>query len=507
MAKRVYYGTCKSGSREEQKKVYVPDTDININKKFNFEKGDLLVVFFAQKNDADEPSIVVYIQDSEQESSIIIDSGKFIKTLDVEAGLADAWDAGETVIFVYTQQDTSKEYYWELVDAAHATTTIYGNTKLFDVANLEELLASDTVSEEYSELALTPIALKKFWDLIQPTNSEESGGQGDQGDQGDQQQYGLQWFVSEDIPADTLDVLGTLTLTKEDQGVKITYPIRALIEQYIPEIKTITHTGQLYNNGNGAIDNPVDETTEPFITRMVPNNLYFNNGNGLYYSYTTPDTIWWGMLEIPNPNAGQTISVPRIILNDSNNNIVIGQNNDDSLSGIVINKPTKIGGKTNVIGPLVVEASENFIPQNQIGGNGSITASGTIISTNGNVAGLTLYEGKRPEDGGWWPLREKYSPLLQVVARSTGTIDIGKHGSVDHWTLDANNVSGWTPLCVVGYNINYAKDSSKSDARYGNVWECFLRESDKKIQYAVYNLRDSAISINITFYVLYKKNI
>lgn len=490
MAKKVYYGTCKSGSGEEQKKVYIPDTDIDIDEGFNFEEGDLLVVFFAQKNDADEPSIVVYIQDSEQESSIIIDSGKFIKTLDVEAGLADAWDAGETVIFVYTQQDTSKEYYWELVDAAHATTTIYGNTKLFDVANLEELLASDTVSEEYSELALTPIVLKKFWDLIQPTSSEESGSQGEQGGQGDQQQYGLQWFVSEDIPADTLDVLGTLTLTKEDQGVKITYPIRALIEQYIPGIKTITHTGQLYNNGNGAIDNPVDETTEPFITRMVPNNLYFNNGNGLYYFYTTPDTIIsWNGQEIENPFGGQTISVPRIILNDSNDKIAIGgDSNDSGLTGILLGKPTQINGNASIYGNLAT--------------SGSITANNNSeILTGGNLRGGTIYEGGIS-------LINKYSRILKVEIKNSPDFTIAK-GSHIKGDLGVNE-SEWKPLGLIGYNITNS-DSGGQNASFCLPFSMMLYDYigntySPHVRYEIRNINsNNAAKVYVQFRILYVK--
>lgn len=476
MAKKVYYGTCKSGSGEEQKKVYVPDIEI-INNKFNFEEGDLLTVFFAQKNDVDTPSIVIYNQDPEQESSTTIDSGKYIKTLDVEAGLTDAWDAGETIIFVYTQQDTSDVYYWELVDAAHATTTIYGNTKLFDVANLEELLVSETVREEYSELALTPVALKKFWDLIQPTSSEESGDQDDQGDQGDQQQpviqYGLQWFVSEDIPADTLDVLGTLTLTEEDKGVKITYPIKALIEQYIPEIKTITHTGQLYNNGNGAIDNPVDETTEPFITRMVPNNLYFNSDNGLYYIYNTN---------------GQSASVPRIILNDQNNKIMIGDSNDNNLVGIWLGKPTQINGNASIYGNLAT--------------SGSITANNNSeILTGGNLRGGTIYEGGIS-------LINKYSRILKIEIKNSPdfTIAKGSHIKGDFGV----NESEWKPLGLMGYNITNSANGGQN-ASFCLPFSMMFYEKigdtySPHVRYEIRNINsNNAAKVYVQFCILYVK--
>ena len=481
MAKRVYYGTCKSESGEEQKKVYVPDIEI-IDNKFNFEEGDLLTVFFAQKNDVDTPSIVIYNQDPEQESSTTIDGGKYIKTLDVEAGLADAWDAGETVIFVYTQQDTSDSYYWELVDAAHATTTIYGNTKLFTITDdndFKEWITNDNISGP-DDVAMTPYMLKRFYKLLKTV----------QDDQQEEEDIllGLKWTPADYGSLET-QPLGTLSFGIDGSAVTIDYPIQQIIQQYITNNPLITHTGQLYNNGNGTVDNPIDPTTEPFITRMVPNNLYFNNGNGLYYSYTTPDTIIsWDGQEIENPFGGQTISVPRIILNDQNNNIMIGGSNDNNLAGIWLGKPTYINGNASIYGNLAT--------------SGSITANNNSeILTGGNLRGGTIYEGGIS-------LINKYSRILKVEIKNSPDFTIAK-GSHIKGDLGVNE-SEWKPLGLIGYNITNS-DSGGQNASFCLPFSMMLYDYigntySPHVRYEIRNINsNNAAKVYVQFRILYVK--
>ena len=308
MAVRTYYGTCKTASGESEKKVYVPDLDLTVgNNGFNFQEGDLLVVFFAQTNTISGPSIVVYIQDPEVETSTTSDIGKYIKSLDVEANMENAWAAGETVIFAYTQQSTSGTYYWELINANHASIETYGDTKLFDEDNLNNLLAGTYDGEQ--DIALTPNTLKKFYDLLQG--------------QEDESPLGLKWTPYEEGEAQNL---GVLSLSNDSNGVMLTYPIETKIQEYINQNPTITHTGQLVNNGNGGGEGHELDEAEPFITRIIPNDLYFGNEKGLYYGI--PNT---------NPESQEITAYPRIILNDSENKISIGDGNDNSLAGIVLN--------------------------------------------------------------------------------------------------------------------------------------------------------------------------
>ena len=101
-----------------------------------------------------KPSIVVYLQDPEDETSTTTDSGKLIKSVDVEANMENAWAAGETVIFAYTQLNIGGVYYWELINAFHATMDTYGDTKLFDDTDFVTWIG-EPIDEDDSTVALT----------------------------------------------------------------------------------------------------------------------------------------------------------------------------------------------------------------------------------------------------------------------------------------------------------------------------------------------------------------
>lgn len=472
MAERVYYGTCKTGAATKTKVVYISDEDINDG--FQFEEGDLLTVFFADTNTVDEPEIVITNEDSEQDISVSDDSGKSIKSLDVEAGMKDAWAAGETVIFAYTQQSTSNAYYWELIDANHASVETYGNTKLFDDTKLNDLLDGSYDGE--TDIALTPVTLKNFYELLTA-----------EGEESEEEEpvipIGLKWIPNPEALGD-LDDLGTLSLTNGTDGIVIKYPLTQKIQDCINSQihETITHTGQLTNNGNGIKpDDPTNPNTEPFITRVVPDDLYFGNGRGLYYG--TPNT---------DPEQESTAK-PRIILNDDQNYLVIGSTNDDSLNGVYINKPLLVSSNAQVTGDLTVgnpTAVEGV----------SIIAEKDIIS-EAYVKGISLYEDLK---GNSTAIRQIYSPQIQVFSINcpTKTIDEGK--SSGHIEINITR-QGWTPIGVAGYNVNF-KGEKSGDAAYANVWECCVK-NNTTLRYAIRNLRNDPITINIVVDILYIKQL
>lgn len=419
MAVRTYYGTCKTASGVSEKQVYVPDIDL-AEEDFNFQEGDLLVVFFAQTNTVSEPSIVVYNQDPEQELSTTNDSGKLIKSLDVVANMENAWAAGETVIFAYTQEGTSESYYWELIDANHASVETYGDTKLFDEDKLEELLTNEE-DEENSNIALTPNALKKFFDLLSGNNQQDEGSdEGDEGDEGDDEEeepvlrvIGLNWTPVTDTE---LQPLGTLSLTGDSEsGVQITYPLDAqvqqLIQQSLPSVPT--HTGQLINNGNGS-NGDGTANADPFITRMIPDDLYFGNTNGIYYG---------------TPNSKYNM------ININENTITVGDQNLSS--GIVLDK------STNIKGTLLVDDALTT--------GGTISAGSNQISTSGAVKGYTLYEGFNGSNAGT-PLNQIYSKILTTAYKTSGNITVPASSYVLGNIL-VNNISGYRPLGILGHNV------------------------------------------------------
>ena len=324
--KRVFYGVCVSLENEAAKRVIVSDTDL-LQENFQFEVGDLLTVFFAQGNTAEEPSLVIIINDTEQNTSNSDDEGKLIKTHDATAEAVNAWGAGEAVTFVYVKNTFKTEnneqsvpnnvYYWEMVNAVHASKNVYGDTKLFDF-NKED---NQTETEAFNnwiataeqakddEYALAPNALKRLMNLLEGS-----------------------WE-----PAETpyeLDTLGTLTLG-QGNGISITYPINAIIDNKLSDIPRFT--GQLQNNGNGPGNTPVEEC-EPFITRIIPNDLYFSDQKGLYYGDTS-------------------INVPRIVLNDKNNKLILGEPKPQEgvepqipFSGVVVNQGLTVNGDAVISG-------------------------------------------------------------------------------------------------------------------------------------------------------------
>ena len=100
MASTVYYGTSITGENVPQKVVKIKQADFNPN---NLQPGDILSVYFAHRNSAENPSLVYTIGDSEQEISATGDSkGDSIKNTNQNGALPGAWTDGEVVNFSYT---------------------------------------------------------------------------------------------------------------------------------------------------------------------------------------------------------------------------------------------------------------------------------------------------------------------------------------------------------------------------------------------------------------------
>lgn len=470
MAVRAYYGTCKTADNISEKQVYVPDVDL-AEEGFNFIEGDLLIVFFAQTNTDSTPSIVVYNQDPEQELSTTNDSGNLIKSLDVAANMENAWAAGETVIFAYTQQGTTDVYYWELVDANHASKDTYGDTKLFDEDNLEALLAGQE-DDINSKIALTPNALKKFFNLLNGSeNSEQEEGEGDDSGEDDGAALytiGLNWTPAIEGEAQNL---GVLSLTSnDDSGISITYPfdsqVQAIIQQSVPTVPQ--YTAQLINNGNGNNGDDTalpEEGAEPFITRIIPDDLYIGDTNGIYYG--TPE----------NRNN---------VINVNDGAVTIG--NDGLTGGIVLDKSTMINGNLQTNGNLTT--------------TGTISAGSNQISTSGAIKGSVLYEGFNGSNEGT-QLSQIYSKKLGVYSVTSGSISITAGNYVTS-TFASGLPANCTPLGIVGYNISNAPTNGYG-ASYCLPYAITLEGTNVR-----YNLRNvhttKQVVVRIQCLILYAPN-
>lgn len=480
MAVKVYYGKCTSASDVPNKAVVVPEIDEN-----TLQEGDLLVVYFSQNNTASEPKIVIYNDTPQNQDSIASDEGRFVKTNDIDIHAAEIWEAGETVIFCYTLETdniggNSNTYYWELVEGAPATTDVYGVTKLADVGdnNFTDWIAAAADDET---TAVTPAILSKLYNLLIGGEEEEEG------------LAPSGWEPAREAENPTL--LGTLTVV--GQPFEITYPLEDEVIRIVGDIPD--RTSDLINDGEGV-------EGLPFITKYIPDDLFFTNGSGLYIS------------------GNDTSVAPYITLNDSNNKTLL-----KGVSGIKLDSPTEVTGVLN---------TKNIVT------TGTLSATGNIIS-EANIKGVTLYEDNVS-------LINKYSRKLMVKRYLSPIITLNPNnassnkggiirvndsetGDGTHWKrnglgtnhlyvvksdydtlLGSSQKDNWEPIGIVGYNIDGTSDGNTSysdTARYCHVWEMHLWPADSTdsygragtIEYSLFNTMPTTARVVINIYILFRQ--
>lgn len=129
MASTVYYGVSTTPGDQQVKKVKMADKD------FQLQEGDILSVYFAFKNEIENPTLALYIGDVNEEINQSNASGDTIYNtgrLPVQKGV---WTNGEVVNFLYTHNGSITEsndniYYWEIISKAVATNDTYGTVVL-----------------------------------------------------------------------------------------------------------------------------------------------------------------------------------------------------------------------------------------------------------------------------------------------------------------------------------------------------------------------------------------
>lgn len=477
-----FYGYCTSYS-EGAYNVNVQDKDIK-----NINRGDLLTVFFAiAQTKGKSIRLKLDFNDTEQEMSTADDTGIFVKTLDIETkGLDQGWDSGETVIFCYTQRGQGPEHYWELVDSAPATTKIYGVTKLFDVNNLEKVLGGD---ENYNDDVLTPETLKKFFDKLKGEEEEEQPSS----------LIGLKWEPNSEIQDN--EFLGTLSLDNGSTPISIKYPLTQTIQNFLSEFNEKEYTGQLINNGNGdgsGTEEGKSLSGEPFITRIIPDNLYFSSNTGLYYDSGNSIPL--------NGNASK--EAQRIILNNvpdnsiNENFLLLGCGN---VTKVKINPGLEIAGNTNITGKLTT--------------TGTIDASSAQIKTLGDVKGATLHGNIIYENttNGFKPLSQIYSKELFTVTHKISNIKIGKATYKTNQeflvptTCKINGVNiSCRPLGVVGYNISTPTNGYGASYCMLFALMFYEKKGDEYKPRVIYNVRNThttkEVTVDLELKILYETN-
>ena len=147
MASTIYYGKSATEGNEQIKRVRLVNSTITEN---SLQEGDILVVYFTEGLNTDNPRLVLYIGDINAEISATSDQGKSIYRTGGEAAQEGDWSAGETVTFIYTSNEgiastNDNTYYWVitshnvrassdsyggvLIDADDSSATSIGKTK------------------------------------------------------------------------------------------------------------------------------------------------------------------------------------------------------------------------------------------------------------------------------------------------------------------------------------------------------------------------------------------
>ena len=512
MSNNVYFGKCISSGSDAQKKiVYMKE----MPEQFN--EGDLLAVFFTNKNTYETPSIVFRIGSTQQEVSVADDEGIAIKSHDIDTYPEGLWGAGETVLFCFVQRpninsndDESEEneneeelqsqgvLYLEIIGKLQASDVDYGIVKLNGIQKtdtLEDWLKDDDTEDDYTS-AINTATIKALIKNLYSIPEEE--------EEQPLPALGLQWIQQ---GGDDLVSLGDLALTNGTGAIQIGIPRQLLGTK-------VTHTGQLYNNGNGGPDGDIDETGEPFITRYVPDDLFFIPGDEITPTQTPRAYLPGHGIALEGADLtrikpkeggaeGETeekdeATIPYHIRFDKDK-LVLGHNDSADFNKVIIRPALEVEGATNITG--ILNCADNIIGSKNISGNKLIS---TIdITEKGDL------------------LRNRYSGKLKVVRLiSAGQVIPVK--SYKRYLLKWTGGTAWRPVGIVGYNADSMDTKNSGDVLWANIWECFVINTvgtsfypktdnnvsgaTNDVQVAITNLNTSkSINVRVTVYVLCEK--
>ena len=528
MSNQVYFGKSVSSGSSNQKTVYMKE----MPERFN--EGDLLAVFFTNRNTASTPSIVFKVGSTQQEVSVADDEGIFIKSHDVDVEKEGLWGNGETVLFCFVKRPnentntqnnesegnenenagdntTSEEepksngvIYLEIIGKLQASEDDYGIVKLNGMTadeTLEDWLKRDEAADDYKAAINTATvkALIKALFAIQDEDEEEE----------QPISFGLQWIRNPAL-TEELFPLGDLSLGNSSTSVSIGIP-KNLITQKLPE-----YTGELTNNGSDG----TNANGEPYITRYIPNDLFFEPsdmitpeeeprtylpGNGIALSDADLSRTEEG-------NQGEVITIPENLLpyhiRFDTDKLVLGYDQGEAFNQVLIRPALKVEGP--VATTQTINAGAEINGTRIYGGSSKPTWGENTYKNATIVSASDIYENNGL-------LKERYSGKLKVFAMTSDGQTIPSK-TYKRYRLRWDKVSGrsgWQPIGIIGYNANSMDVKNSSDVTWANVWELFVigpnthnnvSGVNNDIQVAITNLNTSkSIEVNIIVYVLCEK--
>ena len=233
MASIVYYGVSQTAAATQVKQVILEDANFNPN---NLIKGDILNVYFSQRNEVDNPTLVLNIGDPEQEHNNSNAGGDLTYNTGVIPVLAGAWADGEVVSFCYTYngsvvENADQVTYWEMVGKPVATNETHGDVKI----------AHPTEEKDYEDDAAASVGVVK--ELI-----------------GDVTIGKLTYESTYET------VAGTLSLAQYEPGdTSYENPIEGTLTSVQVTVPTVPPNVGAFDNDVGYITNPINGTLD-FIT-------------------------------------------------------------------------------------------------------------------------------------------------------------------------------------------------------------------------------------------------
>ena len=441
----LFYGVCSSADSAETKII----NRSNAEKTTAIEEGDLLVVYFANGNTVKSPKLHI--------DNLTDNQGLVVKTQNVEEGSDDMWQPGEVVSFVLVSQqlntdnDTSTEEGATTYNAEDASYWVLdeggrATTEWYGMTKLfYDTLDRKDEWKNNTTTAVTPKMLADLYDKL-PVEQEEI--------YIPRVSYRLDNTEGEDEPD---GIQGYLTIDDTEYTI-------------FDRSELIQKTSQLYNDASGSPgSNDADGTY--YITNQLPANFNIKTFNDTLPQY-------------------QINGIPVLWYNNTGNQLFTGGNS----------APATYIGRGNVY----------------LGGS-NVYKSGNDFHASGD-----LYEHNTA-------LKNRYSPILYTKSWNTGTLTIGSKDTCQQ-TVTAEmaeiggggiytsgsktahchinvTVSGYKAIGLIGWNVNKVTNYSAADAKWANIWECRLESSNTKdfVNYAVMNLNNATIHVNVTFTVLYQK--
>ena len=406
----------------------------NAEKTTAIEEGDLLVVYFANGNTVKSPKLHI--------DNLTDNQGLVVKTQNVEEGSDDMWQPGEVVSFVLVSQqlntdnDTSTEEGATTYNAEDASYWVLdeGGRATTEWYGMTKLFY-DTLDrkDEWKNNTTTAVTPKMLADLYDKLPVEQEE------IYIPRVSYRLDNTEGEDEPD---GIQGYLTIDDTEYTI-------------FDRSELIQKTSQLYNDASGSPgSNDADGTY--YITNQLPANFNIKTFNDTLPQY-------------------QINGIPVLWYNNAGNQLFTGGNGAPA---------TYVGrGDVYLGGSNVYKSGEDF------------HASGDLYEHN-------------------TALINRYSPVLDRTVYHTAAYKYKPDSNTPyhHYPNDHNShptnigsgshirehVSrpGYYPLGIVGYNISYSKDYSKSgkDSALMNLWECYMANPTNggcDVVFAMYNLSNN----------------